>query len=174
MKFLLVNVIILYILGITEAGGKRTGSIKSSIGIGNLLMMGIGDTIRVSLSDEPEEEVKVGFEILKSLGLRNRGVKIIACPSCARQQFPVIETVKKIEKSLQDITTPMTISIIGCVVNGPGEARMTQIGVTGGGNDTHMIYINGKKDHRIKNKDLPTYLEEIIRKEAKNQTGANQ
>ena len=158
-------------LGITEAGGRRTGSIKSSIGIGNLLMRGIGDTIRVSLSDEPEEEVRVGFEILKSLGLRNRGVKIISCPSCARQQFPVIDTVKKIEKSLEDITTPITVSIIGCVVNGPGEATMTQIGVTGGGNDTHMIYINGKKDHRIKNKDLPSYLEKVIRAEAKNQIG---
>ena len=152
-------------LGITEAGGKRSGSIKSSIGIGQLLLKGIGDTIRVSLSDEPEEEVKVGFEILKSLGLRNRGVKIISCPSCARQQFPVIETVKKLEKSLEDITTPLTVSIIGCVVNGPGEAATTQIGITGGGNDTHMIYINGKKDHRIKNKDLPNYLENIIRKE---------
>ncbi len=155
-------------LGITEAGTRRTGSIKSSIGIGNLLMNGIGDTIRVSLSDEPEEEVRVGFEILKSLGLRNRGVKIISCPSCARQQFPVIETVKKIEKSLEDITTPITVSIIGCVVNGPGEATMTKIGVTGGGNDTHMIYINGKKDHRIKNEDLPKYLEKLIRKEAIN------
>ena len=158
-------------LGITEAGGKRTGSIKSSIGIGKLLMQGIGDTIRVSLSDEPEEEVRVGFEILKSLGLRNRGVKIISCPSCARQQFPVIETVKKIEKSLEDVTTPITVSIIGCVVNGPGEAAMTQIGITGGGNHTHMIYINGKKDHRIKNEDLPTYLEDIIRKEINKQTG---
>ena len=156
-------------LGITEAGGRRTGSIKSSIGIGNLLLKGIGDTIRVSLSDEPEEEVRVAFEILKSLGLRNRGVKIISCPSCARQQFPVIETVKKIEKSLEDIITPMTVSIIGCVVNGPGEATMTQIGITGGGNDTHMIYINGKKDHRIKNKDLPIYLEKIIRREVENQ-----
>ena len=152
-------------LGITEAGGKRTGSIKSAIGIGQLLLKGIGDTIRVSLSDEPEEEVRVGFEILKSLGLRSRGVKIISCPSCARQQFPVIETVKKLEKSLEDIVTPITVSIIGCVVNGPGEANLTQIGVTGGGNDTHMIYINGKKDHRIKNEDLPTYLEKIIRKQ---------
>ena len=153
-------------LGITEAGGRRSGSIKSSIGIGQLLLKGIGDTIRVSLSDEPEEEVRVGFEILKGLGLRNRGVKIISCPSCARQQFQVIDTVKKLEKSLEDITTPLTVSIIGCVVNGPGEATMTEIGVTGGGNDTHMIYINGKKDHRIKNKDLPDYLEKIIRRKA--------
>ena len=114
-------------LGITEAGGRRLGSVKSSIGIGKLLLMGIGDTIRVSLSDEPEEEVKVAYDILKSLGLRHRGVKIISCPSCARQQFPVIETIKKLEKSLEDITTPITISIIGCVVNGPGEATMTDI-----------------------------------------------
>ena len=156
-------------IGITEAGGKRSGSIKSSIGIGKLLLNGIGDTIRVSLSDEPEEEVRVGYEILKSLGIRNRGVKIISCPSCARQQFSVIETVKQLEKSLEDITTPLTVSIIGCVVNGPGEASMTQIGVTGGGNNTHMIYINGKKNHRIKNEDLPTYLENIIRKEAAEQ-----
>jgi (E)-4-hydroxy-3-methylbut-2-enyl-diphosphate synthase len=157
-------------LGITEAGSKRTGTIKSSIGIGKLLLKGIGDTIRVSLSEEPEEEVKVGYEILKSLGLRNRGVKIISCPSCARQQFQVIETVKKLEKSLEDITVPITVSIIGCVVNGPGEATMTQIGITGGGNKTHMIYINGKKDHRIKNEDLPTYLENIIRKQAAKQS----
>ena len=156
-------------LGITEAGGKRAGSIKSSIGIGKLLLKGIGDTIRISLSDEPEEEVRVGYEILKSLNIRNRGVKIISCPSCARQQFPVIETVKKLEKSLEDITTPLTISIIGCVVNGPGEATMTQIGITGGGNNTHMIYVDGKKDHRIKNEELPNYLESIIRKKAKEQ-----
>ncbi len=150
-------------LGITEAGGKRTGSIKSSIGIGNLLLNGIGDTIRVSLSDEPEEEVRVGFEILKSLGLRNRGVKIISCPSCARQQFPVIETVKNLEKKLDDISTPITVSIIGCVVNGPGEANMTNIGITGGGNGTHMIYIDGKKNNVVKNVDLENYLEDLIR-----------
>ena len=160
-------------LGITEAGSKRAGSIKSSIGLGQLLLRGIGDTIRVSLSDEPEEEVKVGYEILKSLGLRNRGVKIISCPSCARQQFPIIETVKKLEKSLEDITTPITVSIIGCVVNGPGEATMTQIGITGGGNNTHMVYVNGKKNHRIKNADLPTYLEKIIRKQATEQLNSN-
>ena len=150
-------------LGITEAGGKRSGSIKSSIAIGQLLLKGIGDTIRISLSDEPEEEVRVAYEILKSLGIRNRGVKIISCPSCARQQFPVIEVVKKLEKSLEDITFPLTVSIIGCVVNGPGEATMTQLGITGGGSGTHMIYIDGKKDHRIKNEELPTYLEKIIR-----------
>ena len=150
-------------LGITEAGGTRTGSIKSSIGIGNLLLNGIGDTIRVSLSDEPEEEVRVGFEILKSLGLRNRGVKIISCPSCARQQFQVIDTVKNLEKKLDDISTPITVSIIGCVVNGPGEATMTDIGVTGGGNGTHMIYLDGKKNNVVKNVDLENYLEDLIR-----------
>ncbi len=154
-------------LGITEAGGKRTGSIKSSIGIGNLLLRGIGDTIRISLSDEPEEEVRVGFEILKSLGLRNRGVKIISCPSCARQQFEVIKTVKNLEKKLDDISTPITVSIIGCVVNGPGEATMTNIGITGGGNDTHMIYLDGKKNNIVKNVDLESYLEDLIRKKTK-------
>ena len=157
-------------LGITEAGGKRTGSIKSSIGIGNLLLNGIGDTIRVSLSDEPEEEVKVGFEILKSLGVRNRGVKIVSCPSCARQQFQVIDLVKKLENSLEDIINPLTVSIIGCVVNGPGEANMTNIGITGGGNNTHMIYVDGKKDHIVKEKDLAPYLEDIIRKKANDKT----
>ena len=155
-------------LGVTEAGGKRTGSIKSSIGMGNLLLRGIGDTIRVSLSDEPEEEVKVGFEILKGIGIRNRGVKIISCPSCARQQFQVIDLVKKLEKSLEDIEKPLTVSIIGCVVNGPGEANMTNIGITGGGNNTHMIYVDGKKDHIVKDKDLAPYLEDIIRKKAEN------
>ncbi len=154
-------------LGITEAGGKRTGSIKSSIGVGNLLLRGIGDTIRISLSDEPEEEVRVGFEILKSLGLRNRGVKIISCPSCARQQFEVIKTVKNLEKRLDDISTPITVSIIGCVVNGPGEATMTNIGITGGGNDTHMIYLDGKKSNVVKNVDLENYLEDLIRKKTK-------
>ena len=157
-------------LGITEAGGKRTGSIKSSIGMGNLLLNGIGDTIRVSLSDDPEEEVKVGFEILKSLGIRNRGVKIVSCPSCARQQFQVIDLVKKLESSLEDIENPLTVSIIGCVVNGPGEANMTNIGITGGGNNTHMIYVDGKKDHIVKEKDLAPYLEDIIRKKANNIT----
>ncbi len=154
-------------LGITEAGGKRTGSIKSSIGVGNLLLRGIGDTIRISLSDEPEEEVRVGFEILKSLGLRNRGVKIISCPSCARQQFEVIKTVKNLEKKLDDISTPITVSIIGCVVNGPGEATMTNIGITGGGNNTHMIYLDGKKNNVVKNVDLENYLEDLIRQKTK-------
>jgi len=149
-------------LGITEAGSRRSGSIKSAIGLGNLLYEGIGDTIRVSLSDDPVEEVKVGFEILKSLRLRERGVTIISCPSCARQQFQVIDTVKKLEERLDHITKPITISIIGCVVNGPGEAKMTNIGITGGGNDTHMIYVDGKKDHRINNENLVDYLSKLI------------
>jgi (E)-4-hydroxy-3-methylbut-2-enyl-diphosphate synthase len=136
-------------LGITEAGGLRTGTVKSSIGIGSLLWAGIGDTVRVSLSAPPEEEVKVGFEILKSLGLRHRGVNVIACPSCARQQFDVIKTVEVLEQRLAHITTPMTVSIIGCVVNGPGEALMTDIGLTGGGRGTHQIYLNGQQHHRI-------------------------
>ncbi len=153
-------------LGITEAGGRRLGSVKSSIGIGKLLLNGIGDTIRISLSDEPEEEVRVGFDILRSLNIRHKGVTIISCPSCARQQFPVIETVKKLEESLEDIPTPMTVSIIGCVVNGPGEATMTNIGITGGGNNTHMIYVDGKKHHRIKNQELVSYLSLLIRKKA--------
>ena len=135
--------------------------------MGKLLLNGIGDTIRVSLSDTPEEEVRVGFDILRSLNIRHKGITIISCPSCARQQFPVIETVKKLEESLEDISTPMTVSIIGCVVNGPGEATMTNIGITGGGNNTHMIYIDGKKDHRIQNKELIPYLSSLIRAKAK-------
>ena len=151
-------------LGITEAGGLRSGSIKSAIGLGSLLYEGIGDTIRVSLSDDPIEEIKVGFEILKSLNLRTRGVTIISCPSCARQQFEVIETVKQLEKKLEHITKPITVSIIGCVVNGPGEATMTNIGITGGGNDTHMIYVDGKKNHRISKENLVDYLAKLIEK----------
>jgi (E)-4-hydroxy-3-methylbut-2-enyl-diphosphate synthase len=136
-------------VGVTEAGGLRTGTVKSSIGIGNLLWAGIGDTIRVSLSADPVEEVKVGFDILKSLGLRHRGVNVIACPSCARQNFDVIKTVEELEKRLEHITTPMTLSVIGCVVNGPGEALMTDIGFTGGGKGTHQVYVNGKTAHRL-------------------------
>ena len=154
-------------LGITEAGSFLPGSIKSSIGLGNLLLDGIGDTIRVSLSDDPVKEVKIGNEILKSLNLRNRGVKIISCPSCARQAFQVIDTVKILEEKLSHIKTPITLSIIGCVVNGPGEATMTQIGITGGGNNTHMIYIDGKKNHIVKNTELIPYLEKIIREKVK-------
>ncbi len=140
-------------VGVTEAGGLRTGTVKSAIGMGNLLWAGIGDTIRVSLSADPVEEVKAGFEILKALGLRHRGVNVISCPSCARQQFNVIETVQLLEERLAHITTPMTLSIIGCVVNGPGEALMTDIGLTGGGNGTHQIYLGGDKAHRLKEGD---------------------
>ena len=150
------------LLGITEAGSYFSGSIKSSIGLGMLLYQGIGDTIRVSLSDHPTQEVKVGFEMLKSLNLRDYGVTIISCPSCARQQFDVIKTVKNVESRLSHIKKPITVSIIGCVVNGPGEATMTNIGITGGGNDTHMVYVDGEKSHRIQNEDLVEYLVKTI------------
>lgn len=140
-------------LGVTEAGGLRTGTVKSSIGLGALLWAGIGDTLRVSLSADPVEEVKVGFDILKSLGLRHRGVNVISCPSCARQQFDVIKTVAVLEDALAHITTPLTLSIIGCVVNGPGEALMTDIGLTGGGRGTHQIYLDGRQHHRIQEGD---------------------
>ena len=136
-------------IGITEAGGLRSGTVKSSIGMGMLLWAGIGDTIRVSLSADPVEEVKVGFDLLKSLGLRHRGVNLISCPSCARQQFDVIESVRVLEERLEHITTPMTVSVIGCVVNGPGEAIMTDIGFTGGGRGTHQVYIAGQPHHRL-------------------------
>src|SRR5947209_10447873 len=141
-------------LGITEAGALRMGTVKSSIGLGMLLWAGIGDTIRVSLSADPVEEVKVGYDILKSLGLRRRGVTVISCPSCARQQFQVIKTVEVLEERLAHITTPLTLSVIGCVVNGPGEARETDIGFTGGGNDTHQVYVSGIADHRLKEADI--------------------
>ena len=154
-------------LGITEAGGKRTGSIKSSIGMGNLLLSGIGDTIRVSLSDEPEEEVKVGFEILKSLGIRNRGVKIISCPSCARQAFPVIETVKILEKKLSHIKTPITLSIIGCVVNGPGEAAQTEIGLTGGGQDNNLLYLSGIPHEKVASSSIIDKVVELVENKVK-------
>ena len=136
-------------LGITEAGSLTTGSIKSSIGMGLLLMEGIGDTLRVSLSANPVEEVKIGYEILKSLNLRHKGVNIISCPSCARQAFPVIDTVNILEKKLSHIKKPITLSIIGCVVNGPGEASQTQIGLTGGGNDNHLMYLSGLPHHKV-------------------------
>ncbi|MDA9754568.1 flavodoxin-dependent (E)-4-hydroxy-3-methylbut-2-enyl-diphosphate synthase, partial [Candidatus Pelagibacter sp.] len=136
-------------LGITEAGGFVTGSVKSAIGLGSLLLDGIGDTIRVSLSDDPVKEVKIGNEILKSLGLRNRGVKIISCPSCARQAFQVIETVKILEEKLSHIKTPITLSIIGCVVNGPGEAALTDIGITGGGKGSNMLYLSGVQSEKV-------------------------
>ncbi len=153
-------------IGITEAGALRTGTVKSSIGLGMLLWSGIGDTIRVSLSTDPVEEIKVGFEILKSLNLRHRGVTVIACPSCARQQFDVISTVAAIEERVAHITTPMTVSIIGCVVNGPGEARETDIGFTGGGNGTHMVYIGGEQHHRLKDADLVGHLVGLIEQKA--------
>ena len=141
-------------LGITEAGSFIPGSIKSSIGLGALLMDGIGDTIRISLSDDPIQEVKIGNEVLKSLNLRNRGVKIISCPSCARQAFPVIESVKILEEKLSHIKTPITLSIIGCVVNGPGEAAMTDIGITGGGKGNNMLYLSGMQSEKVLTDDL--------------------
>ncbi len=153
-------------LGITEAGGLVSGTIKSAIGLGNLLWMGIGDTIRVSLSADPVEEVKVGFEILKSLGLRHRGVNIISCPSCARQGFDVIKTVESLENRLAHIRTPLSLSIIGCVVNGPGEALMTDIGFTGGGAGSGMVYLMGKQSHKLGNNELVDHIVEQVEKRA--------
>ncbi len=153
-------------IGVTEAGGLRSGTIKSSIGLGALLWAGIGDTVRVSLSADPVEEVKVGFDILKALNLRHRGVNVISCPSCARQQFQVIKTVEVLEQRLAHITTPMTVSVIGCVVNGPGEARETDIGFTGGGNGTHQVYIGGLPDHRLKDKDIVDHLVGLVEQKA--------
>ncbi len=146
-------------LGITEAGSFVSGSIKSSIGLGSLLMDGIGDTIRISLSDNPTKEVTIGNEILKSLNLRNRGVKIISCPSCARQAFQVIDTVKILEEKLSHIKTPITLSIIGCVVNGPGEAAMTDIGITGGGKGNNMLYLSGVQSEKVLTKDI---IEKVV------------
>ena len=153
-------------IGVTEAGGLRMGTVKSSIGLGMLLWSGIGDTLRVSLSADPVEEVKVGFDMLKSLGLRRRGVTVIACPSCARQQFDVIKTVEVLEERLQHIMTPMTVSVIGCVVNGPGEARETDIGFAGGGNGTHQVYIAGQPHHRLKDKAIVDHLVELVEAKA--------
>tara|TARA_B100000989_G_scaffold286058_1_gene254336 strand:+ start:1227 stop:2321 length:1095 start_codon:yes stop_codon:yes gene_type:complete len=155
-------------LGITEAGSYLPGSIKSSIGFGSLLLDGIGDTIRVSLSDDPVKEIKVGNEILKSLNLRNRGVKIISCPSCARQAFQVIETVKQLEERLSHITKPITLSIIGCVVNGPGEAKQTEIGITGGGKDNHMLYLNGLETEKVMTKDMINKIVTLVEEKASN------
>ena len=149
-------------LGITEAGALSSGTVKSSIGMGMLLWSGVGDTIRVSLSADPVEEVRAGFEILKSLGLRHRGVNIISCPSCARQAFPVIKTVETLEKRLAHITTPLTLSIIGCVVNGPGEARETDVGLTGGGRGNHMVYISGIADHKIDDDKIVDHVVELV------------
>ena len=154
-------------LGITEAGGLITGSIKSSIGMGHLLMNGIGDTIRVSLSANPEEEVKAGYEILKSLNIRSRGVKIISCPSCARQAFPVIETVKVLEEKLSHIKKPITLSIIGCVVNGPGEAAQTEIGITGGGNDSNLLYLSGIPHKKVINEKIISQVVKLVEEKAK-------
>ena len=153
-------------LGITEAGGFVPGSIKSSIGIGKLLLNGIGDTIRVSLSDDPVEEVKVGNEILKSLNLRNRGVKIISCPSCARQAFKVIDTVKILEQKLSHIKEPVTLSVIGCVVNGPGEASMTDVGITGGGKGNNMLYLSGVQSEKILTDDIISKVVQEVEKKA--------
>ena len=153
-------------LGITEAGSYLPGSIKTSIGFGSLLLDGIGDTVRVSLSDDPLEEIKVGNEILKSLNLRNRGVKIISCPSCARQAFQVIDTVKELEKRLSHIKKPITLSIIGCVVNGPGEAKQTEIGITGGGKDNHMLYLNGLETEKIVTKDMINKIVSLVEEKA--------
>jgi (E)-4-hydroxy-3-methylbut-2-enyl-diphosphate synthase len=153
-------------LGITEAGGLMSGTVKSAIGLGNLLWMGIGDTIRVSLSADPVEEVKIGFEILKSLGLRHRGVNIISCPSCARQGFDVIKTVEALEKRLEHVRTPMSLSIIGCVVNGPGEALMTDVGFTGGGAGSGMVYLAGKQSHKLSNDQMIDHIVEQVEKKA--------
>ena len=154
-------------LGITEAGSYLPGSIKSSIGLGNLLLDGIGDTIRVSLSDDPVEEIKIGNEILKSLNLRERGVKIISCPSCARQAFQVIDTVKILEDKLSHIKTPITLSVIGCVVNGPGEAALTDIGITGGGKGSNMLYIKGVQTEKLSNNNIVSKIVDLVEKKVK-------
>jgi len=153
-------------LGITEAGGLIGGTVKSSIGMGSLLWAGIGDTIRVSLSAEPEEEVRVGYEILKALGIRNRGVRVVSCPSCARQGFDVIRTVQALEERLQHIRTPMSLSVLGCVVNGPGEARETDIGLTGGGNGRHMVYLSGITDHVIDSEKMVDHIVALVEAKA--------
>ncbi|QDH12940.1 flavodoxin-dependent (E)-4-hydroxy-3-methylbut-2-enyl-diphosphate synthase [Formicincola oecophyllae] len=152
-------------IGITEAGSQRAGTVRSSIGLGQLLWSGIGDTMRVSLSTPPEEEVKVGWDILKTLGLRNRGVKIISCPSCARKGYNVVETVAALEERLSHITTPMTLSIIGCMVNGPGEALMTDLGVTGGPSGKHMVYRAGAKDHVTTTEEMVDHIVELVEKQ---------
>ena len=149
-------------IGITEAGGLRAGTVKSSIGLGMLLWSGIGDTMRVSLSADPVEEVRVAYEMLKSLGLRRRGVTVISCPSCARQNYDVIKTVEVLEERLAHITTPLTVSVIGCVVNGPGEATMTDIGFTGGGKGTHQVYLKGQPAHRLQNEDIVSHLVGLV------------
>ncbi|MGY6533947.1 MAG: flavodoxin-dependent (E)-4-hydroxy-3-methylbut-2-enyl-diphosphate synthase [Pararhodobacter sp.] len=159
-------------LGITEAGGLMTGTVKSAVGLGNLLWMGIGDTIRVSLSADPVQEVKVGYEILKALGLRTRGVQIISCPSCARQGFDVIRTVEALEERLQHIKTPMSLSIIGCVVNGPGEALLTDVGFTGGGAGSGMVYVAGRQSHKMSNAQMIDHIVDLVEKRAAEIEGA--
>ena len=154
-------------LGVTEAGGLLTGSIRSSIGIGQLLMEGIGDTIRVSLSSDPIDEIKAGYEILKSLGIRARGVNIISCPSCARQAFPVIETVKLLEKRLAHIKKPINLSIIGCVVNGPGEAAQTEIGLTGGGQDNNLLYLSGVPHTKVPSSEIIDKIVKLVEEKTK-------
>jgi (E)-4-hydroxy-3-methylbut-2-enyl-diphosphate synthase len=149
-------------IGITEAGSLSAGTVKSSIGLGSLLWQGIGDTMRVSLSADPKEEVKVAYQILKSLGLRHRGVNLISCPSCARQGFDVIKTVEEVEKRIEHIKNPITVSILGCVVNGLGEAAHTQIGITGGGSDRHNVYIDGKPNHKVNSSDLVDHIVKLI------------
>jgi (E)-4-hydroxy-3-methylbut-2-enyl-diphosphate synthase len=153
-------------LGVTEAGGLRSGTVKSSIGMGSLLWAGIGDTVRVSLSADPVEEIHVGFDILKALGLRHRGVNVISCPSCARQQFQVIDTVAELERRIAHIATPMTLSVIGCVVNGPGEARETDVGFTGGGSGHHQVYLDGEKHHVLRDGDIVDHLVELVERKA--------
>ena len=155
-------------IGITEAGSLAAGTVKSAIGLGTLLWEGIGDTMRVSLSADPKEEVKVAYQILKTLGLRHRGVNLISCPSCARQAFDVIKTVEAVEKRVEHIKTPLTISILGCVVNGLGEAAHTQIGITGGGGGRHNVYMNGKPDHKVTSEELVDHIVSLIEKEAQN------
>jgi len=161
-------------IGITEAGGLSSGSVKSSIGLGALLWSGIGDTLRVSLSADPVEEVRVGFEILKSLGLRHRGVTIISCPSCARQGYDVIKTVSDLEKRLAHIAEPVTLSVIGCVVNGPGEARETEIGFTGGGNGQGMVYIDGRPNHKLPHEKMVDHLVELVEQRVSEKRQADQ
>ncbi len=153
-------------LGITEAGPLRAGTVKSALGVGKLLWAGIGDTIRVSLAADPVEEVKAGYEILRALGLRRRGVTVVACPSCARQGFAVIKTVETLEARLAHLTTPLTLSIIGCVVNGPGEARATDVGLTGGGKGSHMVYLSGVADHKIDDAHMVDHIVELVEAKA--------
>jgi (E)-4-hydroxy-3-methylbut-2-enyl-diphosphate synthase len=151
-------------LGITEAGGRRSGTVKSAVGIGALLMDGIGDTIRVSLADDPVEEVRVGFDILKSLGLRHKGVNLVACPSCSRQNFDVIAVVNELENRLEDILTPIDVAVIGCIVNGPGEAKVAEVGLTGA-SPANLAYVDGVPDHKIKNENLVDELEAMVRRQ---------